>query len=262
MPHRGCAVGWLPDVLRAERLAGLERVDRHVLRAVVLEDAADVRRPADHGEVAEEDEHPHEALDKVLREVVLDVGRREGRDQQRQQEEQADAKDRGDPEHQGDRPLADLDALLLGLEAGGADQPAGAHDEGLVQDHQATHERPLRGPVAVDGAGVEPLVLIDDPAVGVAQGDRDGVATAHHDAFDERLTAVVEAGHPRSLPGEGPRTGSGSGRRRERHAVELLADPVRVLDDRLPVPEVAERWVWWTWGSTSASADKRPPNVR
>ena len=49
---------------------------------------------------------------------------------------------------------------------------------------------------------IEALVLVDDPAVGVAEGDRDGVAAAHHDAFDERLAAIVEAGHPRSLPGQ------------------------------------------------------------
>ena len=33
----------LADLVDRERVAGLERVDRHVLGAVVLEDAADVR---------------------------------------------------------------------------------------------------------------------------------------------------------------------------------------------------------------------------
>ena len=39
-------------------------------------------------------------------------------------------------------------------------------------------------------AGIEALGREDDPAVRVAQGDRDRVATAHQDALDERLTAV------------------------------------------------------------------------
>ena len=68
-------------------------------------------------------------------------------------------------------------------------------DELLVQDHQAPDERPLRGGMAVDGAGVEALVLEHDPAVGMAKSDREAVAAAHHDALDERLAAVVEAGH-------------------------------------------------------------------
>ena len=44
-------------------------------------------------------------------------------------------------------------------------------------------------------AGVEALGGEDDPAVGVAKGDGDRVATAHQDAFDQRLTAVVVARH-------------------------------------------------------------------
>ena len=48
--------------------------------------------------------------------------------------------------------------------------------------------------VPVD-AGVEPLRGVDDPAIGVAEGDGDRVATAHEDALDERLAAVGIAGH-------------------------------------------------------------------
>ena len=58
-------------------------------------------------------------------------------------------------------------------------------------------------------------MLVDDAAVGMAQGDRDGVAAAHHDALDERLTAVVEAGHGRSLPGERSRVPPAASTRRD-----------------------------------------------
>ena len=40
-----------------------------------------------------------------------------------------------------------------------------------------------------------------DAAVGMAERDGDRVAAAHHHALDERLAAVVEAGHGASLPG-------------------------------------------------------------
>ena len=82
----------------------------------------------------------------------------------------------------------------------------------------------LAGAVAVDRADVEALVLEDDAAVGVAQGDRDGVATAHHDALDERLTAVVEAGHRRSLPGEARWAGSRARRQHKADHWRLTAD--------------------------------------
>ncbi len=44
-------------------------------------------------------------------------------------------------------------------------------------------------------ARVEPLGREDDPAVGVAEGDGDRVATAHEDALDEGLAAVGVPGH-------------------------------------------------------------------
>ena len=190
----------LADGVDGERVVRLEGVDRHVLGAVVLEDAPDVGRPADQHEVAEEDGDPDEALDEVLDQAVLDLGRRDGRDEQRQQEEDPDAGDEGDPQHQRDRALAELDPLLLGLDVGAPDEPAGAHDEGLVQDDQAADERHLRPARAVE-ARVEALGREDDLAVRVAQGDGDRVTTAHQDALDEGLAAVGEAGHARKSTG-------------------------------------------------------------
>ena len=76
----------------------------------------------------------------------------------------------------------------------------GAHDEGLVEHDEPAHERPLGGGLAAEAA-LELLRGVDDPAVGMTEGDGDGIAAAHHDAFDERLAAIGEAGHWRSLPG-------------------------------------------------------------
>ena len=64
----------LADVLDDERVAVLERVDRHVLGAVVLEHALDVLGLGDQQQVADEDRDPDQALDEVLDEPVLDVG--------------------------------------------------------------------------------------------------------------------------------------------------------------------------------------------
>ena len=65
----------LADLGRGQRVAGLERVDRHVLGAVVLEDPPDVRGARDQHQVAEEDRDPDQPLDEVLDQAVLDVGR-------------------------------------------------------------------------------------------------------------------------------------------------------------------------------------------
>ncbi len=67
-------------------------------------------------------------------------------------------------------------------------------DQRLVEDDKAAHERQLRDPRAVE-ARVEALLGPDDVAVGVAQGDRDRVATAHEHALDERLSAVRVPSH-------------------------------------------------------------------
>ena len=102
------------------------------------------------------------------------------------------AGDEREPEHQDDRALAELDAVLLGLDVGAADEPARADDERLVQDDEAADERPLRPARAVE-ARVEALGGVDDVAVRMAQGDGDRVAAAHQDALDQGLAAVGEA---------------------------------------------------------------------
>ena len=185
----------LADLADGQRIAGLERVDRHVLGAVVLEDAPDVRRAPDEQQVAEEDRDPDQALDEVLDEAVVDAGGRDDGDEQRQQEEDPDRRPaRVSASMRAIEPLPSSTPSSCGLDVRAADEPARADDERLVQDDEAADERPLRPARAVE-AGVEALGGEDDVAVRVAQRDRDRVATAHQDALDEGLAAVGVGGH-------------------------------------------------------------------
>ena len=97
-------------------------------------------------------------------------------------------------------PLPSSTPSSCSLDVRAAHEPAGADDERLVQDDEAADERHLRPARAVE-AGVEAFRGVHDVAVGMAQGDRDRVATAHQDALDEGLAAVGVAGHAGSLPG-------------------------------------------------------------
>ena len=60
VPHRGCS-GGAPHRFDTQGLSGLEGVDRHVLRAVVLEGAPDLGGAADRPDVTDEEgeaDHP------------------------------------------------------------------------------------------------------------------------------------------------------------------------------------------------------------
>ena len=64
----------LLDVGDRERLAVLEGVDRHVLGAVVLEDAPQVAELGDDGEIGDEDADADEALDEPEPEAGAELG--------------------------------------------------------------------------------------------------------------------------------------------------------------------------------------------
>ena len=174
-----------------------------MLRAVVLEHPPDLRRAADHQQVAHEDDDPDERLDEVLDEGVAAVDHGVGGalgHEQRQQHEQAEREHDGDDERERDRATAHRHALAGRRQRARAHQPAGADDERLVEHHDAPEERRAREPVAVQDA-VERLLGAEDLAVGPAHGDADGVAAAHQDALHERLAAVSEARHGQAVPG-------------------------------------------------------------
>ena len=154
-------------------------------------------------QVADEDRDPDQALDEVLdqavvgaRTVVTDAMNSGSR------KKTPMPGDEGQREHQRDRALAELDALVRRLDVRAPDEPAGADDERLVQDDEAADERRAcdqRVPwkTAVERA---PWRTTISPS-GWRSATRDRVATAHQDALDEGLTAVGEAGHGRQSTG-------------------------------------------------------------
>ena len=98
VPQRGCAVGIAPDGLHRERVLVFEGVDGHVLRAVVLEHAPHLGRPAHHQQVAHEEHHADERLGEALEDgLVAAPGRRHARlgQEERQQDEDADGDGEG-----------------------------------------------------------------------------------------------------------------------------------------------------------------------
>ena len=183
----------LADRVDREWVACLERVDRHVLGAVVLEHPVDVRRARDERQVGQEQSDLDHALERRLRPALAQPGRGDARHEQRQQAEGRDGHAERDKQRDRDRALAELDVVLFGLDVGTADEPARADDQRLVQDDEAAHERPSPHPRGVD-LGVEVLGGGDDAAVRMAQSDRDRVATAHEDALHEGLSSVGEGG--------------------------------------------------------------------
>ena len=266
----------LADFLDRERVAGLQGVDRHVLRAVVLERATHVRCASDQQQVAEEYGHLDGAFHDALDDAALAAGDRRC-EQERREEEQPDTEHQRETEHERDRALAEVRAVdrggsrraarrsicsivaghrmggQLGRDAtcrqrvgGGAlcrfrhgselasgalrrhagrlrrnarrrrrlgrliglpridvlrrrdarrpNEPAGPDHDRLVEDHEPAHERQAR-PARCPEAYRQLLVRPHDPSVRVAERHRDHVASAHEDAFDERLASVREASH-------------------------------------------------------------------
>src|SRR4029079_15358015 len=95
------------------------------------------------------------------------------------------------------------------LERRAPDEPTRPDEQRLVHDDEAPEERQLRPAGSVDAA-VEALGRVHDPAVGVAEGNRDRVTAAHQDAFDQRLAPVGVARHSGSLAVDADQTGRAS----------------------------------------------------
>ena len=153
VPHRWCAVGYLTDMLQVERILVLERVDRHVLGAVILEHAPYLARATDHEQVADENDDPNKPLDQMLQQELTWAHGRAGRSsaqEERQQHEESDGQRQREEKSDGHGAAAEFLALPLSLDGAGAHQPARTNYERLVQDDQATEERGAREPAAVE----------------------------------------------------------------------------------------------------------------
>ena len=183
-----------PDRLHRERVLVLEGVDGHVLRAVILEHAPHLGRPAHQQQVAHEEHDADERLGEALEDrLVAAPGRRHARlgQEERQQHEDADRDGEGHEQREGHRAAPQFDALARGRHGAGAHQPSGAHHERVVQQHDPAHERRPGKAVAVEGRGKR-LGRPDDHPVGAAEGHPDRVGAAHQDPFHQRLAAVGE----------------------------------------------------------------------
>ena len=122
-----------------------ERVDGHVLRAVIGEDPADVRKERDRDEVAEQEREAEDALSDVLPE-----GRWEDRAQQpggyvRDADEEHERDDEADAD---ERRATGGRGLLVAreLDVGRAHEHAHAVAERLPEDKDSTDEWRARRP--------------------------------------------------------------------------------------------------------------------
>src|SRR5665647_2797127 len=182
----------LLDVADGELLAVLERVDAHVLGAVVLEDTAQVLDLRDDGEVGEEDADAHEAFDDPESPAGAEPAAELAGEQQRREEKQADGEGQGDEERDADLLLAERLFFF-------AQRLVGRHREGAQPDHQrlderdhAADDRRLEDRIALHPADQGELVDADG-VVGAAHGERPVVDAAHHDALDDGLAADLGA---------------------------------------------------------------------
>ena len=214
-------------------------------------------------QVAQEDRDLDDALDHALHDPRLAAGDETG-DEQGDEEEEAQADDQGEAQHQGHGALAQVRGvggspvggqarreLVGGGDAGRPDQPAGADDQRLVQDHQPT-DQGQRGPARAPEAGLEPLVGPDDAPVGVAQGDSDRVAPAHEHALDQGLAAVGEPSHGVSLPAGNQDGGPGGPPCDRKGSGSAVARRRRPLRGQRPVcARSIRRWNRSTWPAVS-----------
>ena len=152
---RGGVVAYVLDV---ERILVLERVDGHVLGAVVLEGAPDLGRAADDEQVADEDHDANAALRRGAAGApgparaaacVAAPARKSGRSTNK-----TDGQPSVTISVRAMCPAAQLLAFALGLDRARAHQPARADDERFVQQHDAAEERRARKSAAMQD-GVE-----------------------------------------------------------------------------------------------------------
>ncbi len=129
------------DLGAYELIAVLERMDRHVLGAVVHEHATDVGHERDGGEISEEQDHPQHALGDVQKERRLDeLTRCLGREI-RDPDEERERGDERDAEDHGIAPAAHRTLALLELHVGGLHEHPRAVGERFPEDDEAAHER-------------------------------------------------------------------------------------------------------------------------
>ena len=206
----GMVLGLLADVLHRQGLPCLIAEDGLVLRAVVLEDAVNVALSGADSQVQNEDGHLQKALHHVpapegeIGEEMEDAAGEEGGQHHEEEHGKAHAQDHRQGDDQGFQLLigkmlfqpqvefAGLGGLVVGVELGRVHQGLDAADHGGQEIHRAPHQGPAQDGIAVLDE-FQVLHLFHQPALLVP--DHDGLLfrAAHHNAFDERLSADAGA---------------------------------------------------------------------
>src|SRR4051812_28068053 len=185
------------DDVRPQLLPGFVRVDRLVLRGVVLEDTPQIREERDQKEVEDEDRHPDQSLDDYELAGALDSDP-VGQESRRNLEQHDRESDRdGEREDQLRARQLGVDRLLLafglysrGLVVRGNGKRAKADREGLAErndpaDHRQTEDHMSRH------RRLDRLMNLCDVAVGLAHGDGPVRWAAHHHALEDGLSPNV-----------------------------------------------------------------------
>ncbi len=235
MPQRRCRVRYFADRVGRQRVAVLEGVDAHVLGAVVLEHAAQVRELGDDDDVGDEDRDPDDALDEPEEEALAEPVVEQAGEEQRREEEEGDGEPEGDDERDADLLLAELLLLLAERLVGRHRQGAHADDERLDERHDAADDGQLEDGVA-DHPGDEREVVQADGLVGAAYGERPVVHAAHHDALDHGLAAdlgLARGERRQSRDAQRPRGHTGAPARR---SAERAAHVTEGIGRAAPAP--------------------------
>src|SRR5215207_11058356 len=176
--------------LRHELLARLVRIDRLVLRRVVLEDPLEVGQERDEHEVEDEDRDSDQALDddEPARRLDREPARQEGGRDLEEQEREADR----DSEREDESTTTDLRRylflviLFLGRVVRRDREGAEPNRERLAERDYAANDRKAEDAVALHHR-VDVVVQLRDLAVGLAYGERPVRGAAHHHTLQDGL---------------------------------------------------------------------------
>jgi len=192
-----------------ERIAVLECVDRFVLSAVILVDAANIFPERNSPDEEQEERNSNQAIDEIEDELLakdwihmLQLGCGDERKVLVHEDEERDGKDNVYGRH----PASDLELLRrdAGVRSwiffifvereifehciGGKLQCAKAKGHGVAKRHDAADYWPAH-PLVLIGGPCGLLAMSDDLTGRLSDGDPPGMRRAHHDALEHSLTA-------------------------------------------------------------------------
>ena len=132
------------DALGGKRVAVLEGVNGHVLRAVIREHAADLRHERDQREIAEEEQQTDRAFRQVQQQRRRDGGVHELGDDVGDTDEDREGAEEPEPHGDSVRGARRCAALFVELDFRGTHEHAHAVRDALPEHDQAANERRAR----------------------------------------------------------------------------------------------------------------------